>query len=95
MIARARYIVTEIGTADVLSKISSRSVIYTFTDYPREVEIVPSPPVGGYFAPVNKIGILAPYLALVGLICVASAIFVMKKRSLNPFFYILKRHSIS
>lgn len=37
-------------------------------------------PVGGYFIPNNKLTILAPYIALVGLIGVLSSIFLMVKK---------------
>ena len=48
----------------------------TFANY----EAASSPhTVGGYFAPVNKIGILKTYIALVGLIGVISTIFTIRR----------------
>jgi len=45
------------------------------------VEIpIPSRPVGGYVLPTNKLSILAPYLALVGLVGVVSTILAAKRR---------------
>jgi Tol biopolymer transport system component len=38
------------------------------------------PPVGGVVTPVNKIAILVPYLALVGLVAAVSTVYVIKKR---------------
>ncbi|MBS7623889.1 DNRLRE domain-containing protein, partial [Candidatus Bathyarchaeota archaeon] len=38
-------------------------------------------PVGGYLVPTNKLAVLAPYLALVGLIAVVSVISVQRKRT--------------
>jgi DNA-binding beta-propeller fold protein YncE len=38
------------------------------------------PPVGGISAPINKFEILAPYIALAGLIAAVSAVYVIKKR---------------
>ncbi|MEM3004790.1 MAG: hypothetical protein QXK96_05790, partial [Candidatus Bathyarchaeia archaeon] len=37
-------------------------------------------PVGGVSVPVNKLSIVAPYLALVGLVAVVSAVIVVRKR---------------
>ena len=37
------------------------------------------PPVGGYYSPVNKIAILAPYLALISLTGVFSTILAIRK----------------
>jgi hypothetical protein len=37
-------------------------------------------PVGGYYTTVNTLGVLAPYLALVGLLSVASAMVIRKLR---------------
>ena len=41
---------------------------------------IPLAPVGGVVTPVNKIAILAPYLALAGLIIAVSSVYVIKKR---------------
>jgi len=79
------YIVTETGP-EVLSKVTPsgvRTVIYTFAGGtgPYGVAIVPTPrPVGGVLTPVNKLTILAPYLALIGLVGSVTAAAVMKKR---------------
>ena len=43
------------------------------------------PPVGGYFTTVNKLAILAPYIALVGLIGIASMTFVIRRRRARYF----------
>jgi len=40
----------------------------------------PGMPVGGYVAPINKLEILTPYLALAGIVAVASAIYIKKRR---------------
>ena len=45
-----------------------------------EVEQVEFPPVGGVASPINKLEILAPYLALAGLIIAVSTVYVIKKR---------------
>ena len=37
-------------------------------------------PVGGVASPVNKLEILTPYIALVGLIIAVSTVYVIKKR---------------
>ena len=37
-------------------------------------------PVGGVATPINKLEILAPYIALAGLIAVVSVVYVIKKR---------------
>jgi hypothetical protein len=39
-----------------------------------------SAPVGGVATPTNKLEILAPYLALAGLIAAVSAVYVIKRR---------------
>jgi len=36
-------------------------------------------PVGGYVAPVNKIAVLTPYIALAGLIAILSTVFVKRR----------------
>ena len=41
----------------------------------------PPRPVGGVVSPTNKLQILTPYLALVGLVIAVSAVVVVKKRS--------------
>ncbi|MEM3489348.1 MAG: hypothetical protein QXI59_07400 [Candidatus Bathyarchaeia archaeon] len=49
----------------------------------RTVAPAPTPtprPVGGIVAPANKLEILAPYLALAGLVTVISAVLVFGKR---------------
>ncbi len=48
----------------------------------RQVAVRPSQPapVGGVVSPVNKLELIAPYLALAGLIVAVSTIFVIKKR---------------
>jgi dipeptidyl aminopeptidase/acylaminoacyl peptidase len=45
-------------------------------DYQR----IPLTPVGGVASPVNKLELIAPYLALAGLIVAVSTIFVIKRR---------------
>ncbi len=45
-------------------------------DYQR----IPCTPVGGVASPVNKLELIAPYLALAGLIVAVSTIFVIKRR---------------
>jgi hypothetical protein len=42
--------------------------------------------VGGTVSPINKLTVLTPYLALAGLIAVASAVFVVRRRKDQPFF---------
>jgi len=37
-------------------------------------------PVGGISTPINKLEILAPYIALVGLVAVVSTVYVIKRR---------------
>ena len=37
-------------------------------------------PVGGIYSPVSKLEILAPYIALVGIIAAVSTVYVIKKR---------------
>jgi hypothetical protein len=38
-------------------------------------------PVGGVVMPTNTLAIIAPYLALAGLVAVVSAVIVVKRRS--------------
>jgi len=38
------------------------------------------PAVGGIITPVNKLGVLTPYLALAGLIVAISTVYIIKKR---------------
>ncbi|MCW3975904.1 MAG: hypothetical protein NWE86_06660 [Candidatus Bathyarchaeota archaeon] len=45
-----------------------------------EYELAPENPVGGIYAPNNKLNILVPYIALVGLIGAISSIFVIVKK---------------
>ena len=45
-----------------------------------EVEQVTLIPVGGVTSPINKLEILAPYLALAGLIAVVSIVYIIKRR---------------
>jgi hypothetical protein len=53
---------------------------------PIEVTINQIAPVGGVTTPVNKTEILTPYLALAGLIAVASTVYVIKKRKTKQNF---------
>ena len=83
------YIVAEFVTG-VLSKVTPggvRTVIYTFAGGtgPYGVAIVPTPtptprPVGGVLTPVNKLDLLAPYLALICLIGTVTTVFAMRRR---------------
>ena len=61
-----------------------RTVVFTFAPNtgPWGVAIVvtSTQPVGGLVMPVNKLDIIAPYLALAGLIVAVSAVVVVKKR---------------
>jgi hypothetical protein len=41
---------------------------------------VPSVPVGGVLAPANKLAILAPYLALMGLASMVAVAFIRRRR---------------
>jgi LPXTG-motif cell wall-anchored protein len=41
---------------------------------------VPPRPVGGSVMPTNKLEIMAPFLALAGLVAVVSAVVVVKRR---------------
>ena len=79
------YIVTEIGS-DELSKVTPGGTVTLIASsglfYPRGVAIVPEPtthPVGGIYAPINKLNILAPYFALVSLIGAISMIFAIRR----------------
>jgi hypothetical protein len=47
--------------------------------HPDWQRILPAP-VGGVVTPVNKIVVLAPHLALVGLIVAISTVYVIKRR---------------
>ncbi len=40
----------------------------------------PATTVGGYVAPINKLALLTPYLALAGLIAAVSTVYVIKRR---------------
>lgn len=44
------------------------------------VNQITPPPVGGVASPVNKAEIIAPYIALAGLIAAVSTVYVIKKR---------------
>lgn len=55
--------------------------IYTSGDFMIRAELEQPHTVGGYFTSVNKIGLLIPYIALVGLIGVVFSIFVTIKKS--------------
>lgn len=44
-----------------------------------EYELAPENPVGGIYAPIDKLNILAPYIALVGLIGAVSTIFTIRR----------------
>ncbi len=78
------YIIVEHGAGN-LSKITPggvRTVIYSFAaeTCPVCVAIIPRYPVGGYLTSVNKLAVLAPYLALVGLVGAVSAIYGIKRK---------------
>lgn len=45
-----------------------------------EYELAPANPVGGIYASADRLGILTPYLALVGLIGAISTIFTIRRR---------------
>jgi len=86
--SEGNYIVCEsVHFSGYLHKITpagDSDVIYTFEDdtYPRGVAYVAGTaghPVGGIIAPVNKLGILTPYIALVGLIGAVSTIFAIRR----------------
>jgi len=49
----------------------------TYADY---VVASPPAPVGGVLTPVNKLDLLAPYLALVGLVGAVSTVFAIRKK---------------
>jgi hypothetical protein len=55
-----------------------------FTHLQTEVEqcpAPPAPPVGGFVTPVNTFAVLAPWLAVIGLVgCVGTAVVVVRKR---------------
>ena len=60
---------------------AGRWFVFTVTFSDRTIETDPNPgAVGGYLAPVNKLTILLPYLTLVGMIGVASTVFVIRRR---------------
>ena len=52
----------------------------TGTDQDPIIEYTIVGPVGGVASPVNKFDIIAPYVALAGLIAVASTLFIIKRR---------------
>jgi hypothetical protein len=40
----------------------------------------PPPPVGGVAAAANKLAIIAPYIVLAGIVAVASAIYIKRRK---------------
>jgi len=62
-----------------------RASEYTGTDQDPfvEYELAPENPVGGIYASKDKFNILAPYIALVGLIGAISTIFAIRRRHKN------------
>ncbi len=77
--------ITSADTSSIVTKygvlISGRLWTMTLSFSERTVTANPHGfPVGGYLAPVNKPSILTPYLVLVGLIGVASTVFVIRRR---------------
>ena len=53
---------------------------YEFVSFAATTLELVFPPVGGVASPVNKLEILTPYIALVGLIIAVSTVYVIKKR---------------
>ncbi len=41
---------------------------------------IPPAPVGGVAAEVNKLTVIAPYLVLAGIVAVASAVYIKKRK---------------
>ena len=76
------YIVTEYGSGE-LSKVTPGGTISLITgglSGPVGVTIVPETnPVGGIYAPTDRLSILTPYIALVGLIGAISIIFTKRR----------------
>ena len=59
-----------------------------FTDLagPMRYQVYRPRPVGGYMRPVNKLEVLAPYLALVGLVgAVTAAVAIRRRNHGKPF----------
>jgi len=59
-----------------------------FTDLagPMRYQVYRPRPVGGYMLPVNKLEVLAPYLALVGLVgAVTAAVAIRRRNPAKPF----------
>jgi hypothetical protein len=78
------YIVTEWGSGE-LSSVTPGGTVTLITGGltgPAGVAVYPviPAPVGGVTSPINKLAIIAPYLALVGLIIAVSTVYVIKKR---------------
>ncbi len=76
------YIVTEQGSGK-LSSVTPGGVVTLIASglsNPEYVAIVPFTTVGGVATPVNKLEILAPDLALTGLVAAVTAAFTIRKR---------------
>jgi sugar lactone lactonase YvrE len=78
------YIVTEFLSGE-LSSVTPGGTVTLITGGltgPAGVAVYPviPAPVGGVTSPINKLAIIAPYLALVGLIIAVSTVYVIKKR---------------
>lgn len=64
-----------VATTTVTIQLTNHQVECIFTN-----ERPPSPPVGGYVVPVNKLGLLAPWLALVAMASFAALTVTLVKR---------------
>ncbi len=81
MIVTGNYIVAEAGSGE-LSSVTPGGVVTLIASglsAPYGVAIVPEHPVVGIYAPMNKLNILVPYVAIIGLIGVFSTILVIRK----------------
>jgi hypothetical protein len=45
-----------------------------------DYQIITPAPVGGVASPVNKLELIAPYLALAGLVAAVSTVYIMRRR---------------
>jgi hypothetical protein len=62
------------------SSIEGTTAGIAYNDINLDVNQIESAPVGGVASPINKLEVLAPYVALAGLITAVSAVYVVKRR---------------
>ena len=70
----------EVGTITLVAVVGGGTVNLEPEPFEVTVNQVEPAPVGGISSPINKLAIVAPYLVLAGIVAIASAIYIKRRR---------------